>query len=52
MEDLWLIRKSSIEINEFADIAEYKRYLKRFSDSEEKENRNNLLYNYDKESGS
>jgi len=44
MEDLWLIRKSSIEINEFADIAEYKRYLKRFSESEEKENLNNLLY--------
>ena len=44
MEDLWCVQNAGIEIEDFADIAEYKRFLERFSEDEEKQNRRKLLY--------
>lgn len=48
MEDLWNVQNSEIDVNDFADIAEYKRYLKRFTQDEEQENRRRLLYGGEK----
>ena len=44
MEDLWRFENSGIDIEDIADIAEYKRFLKRFSNEEETNNRSRLLY--------
>ena len=44
MEDLWCVQKSGIDIDEFADVAEYNRFLQRFCDDEEKGHRRRLLY--------
>ncbi len=44
MEDLWCVQGSGVDIDEFADMAEYKRFLERFCKDEEKENRRKLLY--------
>jgi hypothetical protein len=44
MEDLWRFENSGVDVDDFADIAEYKRFLKRFSSEEENNNRNRLLY--------
>jgi len=44
MEDLWAVQRSGIDIEDVADMAEYKRFLKRFSDEEERQNRKQLLY--------
>jgi hypothetical protein len=30
MEDLWRIQSCGIEVEDFADMAEYKRFLERF----------------------
>lgn len=35
MEDLWNVMNSTIEAEDFADMAEYKRYLDRFCKDEE-----------------
>ena len=44
MEDLWRVQDSSIEIEDFTDIAEYKRFLERFCNDEEKDHRRRLLF--------
>lgn len=44
MEDLWCVQNSGIELEEFADIVEYKRFLERFRKEEELNNRRRLLY--------
>jgi hypothetical protein len=44
MEDLWRVQDSGIEIEDFADIAEYKRFLERFSNDEEKGHQRRLLF--------
>ena len=44
MEDLWKIQDSAIELGEFADMIEYKRYLDRFRKDEERRNQRILLY--------
>ena len=49
MEDLWCMESSGIDIEDFADMAEYKRFLKRFSNDEENKNRRRLLYGETKE---
>lgn len=45
MEDLWCMESSGVDIEDFADMAEYQRFLKRFSKDEENKNRSRLLYN-------
>lgn len=47
MEDLWCVQSSGIELEEFADNAEYKRFLQRFCNEEEKDNRRRLLFGED-----
>jgi hypothetical protein len=37
MEDLWCVQNSGVDLEEFADNAEYKLFLKRFCHDEEKE---------------
>lgn len=44
MEDLWRVQSSGIEMEDVADIAEYRRFLKRFCNDEEDLNRRKLLY--------
>ena len=44
MEDLWNIRNSAIEVDDFADMVEYQRYLDRFCKYEETQNQRRLLY--------
>lgn len=44
MEDLWCIQNSGIDVNDFADFAEYKRFLDRFNREEESAHRRRLLY--------
>ena len=44
MEDLWRVQDSGIEIEDFADIAEYKHFLERFCNEEEKGHRRRLLF--------
>ena len=48
MEDLWRIQNSGVDIEDFADYAEYRRFLKRFCDDEEDKNRRRFLYGDDK----
>ena len=35
MEDLWCVQNSGIELDDYADAAEYKRFLERFGKDEE-----------------
>ncbi len=44
MEDLWRIQNSGVDLEDFADYAEYRRFLKRFCDDEEDKNRRRFLY--------
>lgn len=44
MEDLWNIRNSAIEVEDFADMVEYQRYLDRFCKDEETQHQRRLLY--------
>jgi len=44
MEDLWRIKRSSIDMKDLADLAEYHRFLDRFETEEVDENQRNLLY--------
>jgi len=44
MEDLWNVWNSTIEGQEFADMAEYKRYLDRFCKDEQTPSQHRLLY--------
>lgn len=44
MEDLWCVQNSGIEMDEFADLAEYKSFLKRFCLEEEQEHQRRLLF--------
>lgn len=44
MEDLWRVKRCGVDMKDLADYAEYRHFLKRFSDDEEKNNRRNLLY--------
>ena len=47
MEDLWFVQDSAIEVDEYADAAEYKRFLERFRDNEEQSHRSRLLFGTD-----
>lgn len=47
MEDLWCVQNCGIDVNDFADFAEYKRFLDRFNREEETEHRRRLLYGED-----
>lgn len=49
MEDLWCVQKSGIDIDDFADMAEYKKFLQRFTQDEEQKHRRRLLYGEDPE---
>lgn len=44
MEDLWRVLRSGIDLGDFANMAEYKRYLNRFNKEEEYEHRRKLLF--------
>jgi hypothetical protein len=44
MEDLWRVQTSGIDVDDFADIAEYKRFLRRFNSDEEQDNRRRILF--------
>ena len=44
MENLWCVQDSAIEVDDYADAAEYKRFLERFSDEEEQRHRSSLLF--------
>lgn len=44
MEDLWRVKRSSVDMKDLADLAEYHRFLDRFEIEEVSENRRNLLY--------
>jgi len=44
MEDLWRIQDSAIEVEDFADIVIFKRFLDRFCKDEEDNHRRRLLY--------
>ena len=44
MEDLWRTIGAGVDIEDFADMVEYRRFLKRFHDEEVKNNSRNLLY--------
>lgn len=44
MEDLWNVQNSGVDVDDFADNAEYQRYLKRFCHDEEQKNRRRLLF--------
>ena len=44
MEDLWRVKNAGVDLKDFADYAEYKRFLKRFSEEEEQVNRRHYLY--------
>lgn len=43
MEDLWCVQNSGVEVEDFADVAEYNRFLKRFCNDVEKEPQGELL---------
>jgi hypothetical protein len=43
MENLWCVQDSAIEVEDYADAAEYKRFLERFCDDEEQGHRSRLL---------
>lgn len=49
MEDLWCVQSSGIDIEDFADMAEYKKFLRRFCQDEEQKHRRQLLYGEDPE---
>jgi len=44
MENLWCVQDSAIEVDDYADAAEYKRFLERFCDEEEQGLRGRLLF--------
>ena len=44
MEDLWRVQDSAIEVEDFADIVIFKRFLNRFCKDEEDNHRRRLLY--------
>jgi hypothetical protein len=44
MEDLWRVKRSSVDMKDLADLAEYHRFLDRFESDEVGENLRNLLY--------
>jgi hypothetical protein len=44
MEDLWRVQDSAIEVEAFADIVIFKRFLDRFCKDEDDNHRRRLLY--------
>ena len=44
MEDLWIVQNSGVDLDDFADLAEYKRFIKRFCQEEERAHQKRLLY--------
>jgi hypothetical protein len=44
MEDLWRVKKSSVDMKDLADLAEYHRFLDRFQAEEVGDHQRNLLY--------
>jgi hypothetical protein len=44
MENLWCVQDSAIEVDDYADAAEYKRFLERFCDDEKQGHRSRLLF--------
>ena len=49
MEDLWRVQDAGIEVEDFADMAEYKRFLRRFCKDEETDHRRRLLFGEEKD---
>ena len=43
MENLWCVQDSTIEVEDYADAAEYKRFLERFCDDVDQGHRSRLL---------
>ncbi|MBW2450825.1 MAG: hypothetical protein JRF07_00550 [Deltaproteobacteria bacterium] len=44
MEDLWYLNSCGVDIDDIADLAEYKKLLERFNIDEERENQRRLLF--------
>jgi len=44
MEDLWRVQDSAIEVKDFDDNVDYKRFLDRFCKEEENEHRRRLHF--------
>jgi hypothetical protein len=44
MEDLWCIENAGVEVEDFANITEYRQFLKRFCHEEEEGLRRRRLY--------
>lgn len=44
MEDLWCIENAGVDVEDFANITEYRRFLKRFCHEEEEGHRRRRLY--------
>lgn len=44
MEDLCSVKRSSVDMKDLADLAEYHRFLSRFESEEAHANQSNLLY--------
>ena len=44
MEDLWRVKRSSVDMKDLADLAEYHRFLDRFESDEANDHQRNLLY--------
>ncbi len=44
MEDLWRMRKAGVDVEDFADHAEYRQFLRRFCADEEQAHTRQLLY--------
>jgi hypothetical protein len=44
MEDLWRVKRSSVDMNDLADLAEYHHFLDRFRLEELDDHRRRLLY--------
>lgn len=44
MEDLWRVKRSSVDMKDLADLVEYHRFLDRFEDEESHDHQRNLLF--------
>lgn len=44
MEDLWRVKRSSVDMKDLADLAEYHHFLDRFESDEVGGHQRNLLY--------
>ena len=44
MEDLWIVKNSGVDLDDFADLAVYRRFVRRFCREEELAHQRQLLY--------